>query len=199
MKRHLAAAVLSVAAWGVAATDTPAHAATYRVVGTGDSILSTARDYVLAPGRWVDVEPGRNAYTAGLQGRHSTSSIWPHLLAMSQRGGWVIIQDNGLGVTLEDWRALLDRIVRELPDDRCLLGVLPIFHPAWPDGEKWYDTVWAANREMVRAFQVQPCMRLVRWDLAVLADSSLVYDGQHPTEAGAQWLGAAIDAEIGAD
>lgn len=199
MRRALLAALASLLLYaGTVVIDiNRADAATYRVVGTGDSILDISRDYVLRPGRWIDVEQGRNAYTPGLQGRHSTASIWPHLLAMSERGGWVIIQDNGLGPTIPEWRALMDRIVRELPDDRCLLGVLPVFHPAFPEGAKWYQHVWAANREMVQAFEKQPCVRFARWDLAVLADPSLTYDGQHPTEEGAEHLGELIDEEIG--
>ena len=111
----------------------PAHAAGFRVVGTGDSILVLAYGVPLPGGVvnsstwWIDVECGRDAYTAGMSGRASIASIWPLVLSRSVPGGWIIIQDNALGVSDFGWRSLMRRIVDETPNDRCLLGVLPVF------------------------------------------------------------------------
>jgi hypothetical protein len=179
----------------VAGSAGPADAATFHVAGTGDSILAIAYSGIAAPDRWIDVEQGRQPYIAGMQGRASTSTIWPWVLRNSQPGGWVIIQDNGALTSDADWRALMRRIVTELPNDRCLLFVLPAFHPAWSRAAN-LDASRRANI-MVGEAAAQPCHDFVRWNQAVAADSTLVYDGQHPSAKGARWLAATINSIVG--
>lgn len=169
---------------------------TYRVVGTGDSILAMTFG-VPSPGsaaiidgteRWLDLEYGRNAYTNGLANRASTNSIWPLVRDRSQTGGWIIIMDNALGVSITGWKTLVDKIRAEAPPDRGLIGITPIFHPRWdPTGT---NTNLAATNaaQLIKSFSQHPTSVLIRWDQAVQANPSFVYDGQHPTLAGKQWL-----------
>ncbi len=227
MIRRLAAAAVLAAT--LAATDNTAHAATWPVVGTGDSILGVALD-IEAPGgailtdrAWINIEYGRQPYTAGMSGQASTASIWPLVLARSQPGGWIIIQDNGLGTSQTAWRALLERIVDETPNDRCLLVVPPVFH-WWFNAQYHYDTTAYAQtlaEVTVAAGRGGQCYRTVPWRTAVLADRSLVCDseappvrglalapdvenhlpsrcdGQHPSRRGQLWLRRAVESYVG--
>jgi hypothetical protein len=117
------------------------------------------------------------------------------VLERSRRGGWVIIQDNALGVSEYAWRYLLDQIVTELPDDRCLAAVLPVFHPDWSTG--YYELVKRMAAIMIEEVSQQPCYQLIWWNTAVLADPTLVYDGQHPSAKGVRWLASWIDWACG--
>lgn len=172
-----------------------ASAATFRVVGTGDSILHLVRPSIGAPDRWFDTEQGRDAYTPGNMGRASTLTIWPTVLRSSQPGGWVIIQDNGMHVTESRWRDLMRLIVTQLPDNRCLLGVFPVYLARF-DQALSTDAARKATI-MAQEFSRQPCHSFVYWNSAVLANSNLVYDGQHPNTYGIQWLAARINRIVG--
>jgi lysophospholipase L1-like esterase len=168
---------------------------TYRVVGTGDSILALSRPQLTSADRWLDLEQGRQVDIVGNQGRATTADMLPRLLARSRPGGWVIVQDNAAQTTLARWREVLREYVTTIPDDRCLLGVLPVFDAA-------VDPVAAANAQaaanvMVAELSVQPCRAFIRWNQAVQANPALTYDGQHPSAEGVAWLARAIDDVIG--
>jgi hypothetical protein len=74
------AVIVVVAVAGVVVARHPVAAATYRVTGTGDSILGLAYGVpapggtVTTTGRWLNLEYGRNAFTAGMSGSASTAS-----------------------------------------------------------------------------------------------------------------------------
>lgn len=180
----------------------PAEAAvtTYRVVGTGDSIFTDALPYLNGTGRQFYTERGRDAYTLGQQGLFSTASIWRVLVARSQPGGWIVIQDNGARTTETEWRELWRRIVSELPTDRCLVAVLPWYSPAYPDNPNTghQDSVNKRNI-MVAELRHAGCVRFLAWDaLNVNSTKPLTYDAQHPNDLGARRLGNALTAIVGA-
>jgi hypothetical protein len=223
-KRYAAAAITAVAMFATAPTS-EAATTTYRIVGTGDSILALATNIdILPPGgavltadTWINVEYGRQPYVAGMIG-HSTSSIWPLVLSRSQPGGYIIIQDNGLGTSYDGWRNLMQRIVDETPNDRTLVFIPPVFH--WWFNPKYHnDTTRYAEIMGEVAYtagqQGQP-YRIIPWRTAALNDMSLVCDsaappvrgaamppdvenhqpsrcdGQHPSQRGQLWLARAL-------
>lgn len=162
---------------------------TYRVVITGDSIFDDAHLALIAPDRWIDTERGRDPYLVGQQGRHSTSSILPELVARSQPDGWVVIQDNGARTTNPDWRRLMREIVAAVPDDRCLAGVLPVYWPVGAsNGNTSYDAQLTKMIIMIEEFAQQPCHAYIGWHVAVSRDPLLLRDAQHPSAAGVTWL-----------
>lgn len=196
LRKLALSATLAVTVLGVSNSPDAHAATTYRVTGTGDSILHLTRAAGgLAGGdRWFDTEQGRDALTPGNQGRMSTTQAFAVALRNSTRGGWIIVQDNGAHATDAQWRTMLRSMVANTPNDRCLLAVLPVFHPDWSPAA-------AVNAErkaniMVQEFAGQPCRSFVRWNQAVMADPSLVYDGQHPSPAGKAWLARAINAAV---
>jgi hypothetical protein len=174
---------------------------TWRVVGSGDSILGMTLGRP-APGTaaltddyWIDVEYGRNAYTAGLGGRASHESIWDLVLSRSQPGGFIIIQDNGLGVSDGAWEILVERIVRTTPDDRTVVFILPVFHWMW---SREYHIETTVRRNIMKSIAVQQPKRcVIDWSKAVLGDRTMVYDGQHPSARGKIWLRRALKACTG--
>lgn len=161
----------------------------WRVVATGDSILAMTYEIdapggvILTTDRWMNMEYGRNAYTAGMIPQASTASIWPLMLQRSQAGGWIIIQDNAIDVSLFGWQALMQKIADETPDDRCLLGILP-----GTQIEHLKADVAAKATAMSQAFQTHPCRRFVYWNHYVRDNPQNVPDGQHPNLAGQIWL-----------
>ena len=168
---------------------------TYRVVGTGDSILALSRPHLTSADRWLDLEQGRQVDIVGNQGRATTADMLPILLARSRPGGWIIVQDNAAQTTMTRWADMLRTYVDTIPDDRCILGVLPVYDAA-------VDPVAAANAQaaaniMVRELAGQPCRQFIRWNQAVQANPALTYDGQHPSVDGVAWLARAIDETIG--
>jgi len=198
--RRLLAAVLTAAAILLAR---PAFACgadrTYNVSGTGDSILFMTADQLDAPGRWIDTERGRQPYIPGQQNRYSTEDIWPLVLAHSKPGGWIVIQDNAAQTSDDAWRKLVQRIVWNTPNDRCLLGVLPVFlasESPLPDAAERQADAFRKARIMRRAFAFQPCHRLVEWPAAVRAKPGLVFDGQHPSADGVAWLAWEINEAV---
>lgn len=176
----------------VRSADTPGSV---RVVGTGDSILALAAPSLASDDRWLDLEQGRQVDIRGNANRATTAEMLPVLLAKSRPGGWVVVQDNAAQTTLARWREVLRRYVSTIPDDRCILGVLPVFDvDVDPVAAQFAQ---AAANVMVQEFNVQPCHEYIRWNQAVQANPSLTYDGQHPSEAGVAWLAQTIDATIG--
>lgn len=165
---------------------------TYHVVGTGDSILAMAYGIPAPAGvitrnrSWVNVEYGRNAYTAGMLGSAGSSTKSVALLAISrsQPSGWIIVQDNGLGVSDAGWRALMYDIVAATPDDRCLLGVLPAFRA--DVNPTWAALTRARGVVMAEAFRTHPCRRFVYMADIIAKHPNDFTDGQHPRTAAAQ-------------
>lgn len=163
---------------------------TYPVVGTGDSILAMAygvawpAGVISRGGAWVNVEYGRNAYSAGQAGASSTRSVALLAIERSQPGGWIIVQDNALGVSDWAWRELMREIVVKTPDDRCLLGVLPAFRAD-------VNPIYAAQTRaravvMGEEFKKQPCRRFVYMASIMNQYPDDFTDGQHPMTADAQ-------------
>ena len=166
-----------------------------RVVGTGDSILALSAGQLVSADRWWDLEQGRQVDIRGNMGRYTTAEMLPILFAKSRPGGWVVVQDNAAQTTLTRWREMLRQYVATIPDDRCLLGVLPVFDAAVdPVAASFAQS--AAN-VMVQEFNVQPCHEYIRWNQAVQANPALTYDGQHPSAAGVAWLARTIDDTVG--
>jgi hypothetical protein len=165
------------------------------VVGTGDSILALSVTQLTSTDRWWDLEQGRQVDIPGNQGRATTAEMIPVLVAKSRPGGWVVVQDNAAQTTLTRWREVLRQYVTAVPDDRCLLGVLPVYDAA-------VDPVAAQNAQaaaniMVQEFTAQPCREFIRWNQAVQAYPWFTYDGQHPSADGVAWLARTIDNTIG--
>lgn len=169
---------------------------TYRVAGTGDSILHmlAVESELQSTDRWFDTEQGRQAFIRGNMNRASTREMWDVVVANSRRTGWVVVQDNAAQVTQADWRTLMKYIVSATPNDRCLLGVLPVI--IHPDDAIEYDIAVKANI-MVQEFAAQPCTEFVRWNQAVLAHPEYVYDGTHPSPAGIAYLSGELDRILG--
>lgn len=199
IKRIMLTALAAVAS--VAAVNAHADAGgvqTFRTVGTGDSILGLAYG-VPAPGGWLtsstrqlNLEYGRNAYTAGMMGASSTASAAMAAISHSQPNGFVVIQDNALGVSDYGWRDLMRRIVDATPDDRCLVGVLPAFRA---DVNATYATQTRARAViMATEFKRQPCRRFVYLEAIMRQFPGDFTDGQHPRTAAAQ---RAIRAAVG--
>ena len=180
---------------GLVSVPAGASVSQYPVVITGDSILRLSEAQIIGPGRFADLEDGRQAYIAGTSGRLSSDEAARLLIPMVEVDGWFVFQDNGAQATQTQWRALLQSIVSRLPDDRCLLGVLPVFI-APGSAATIADTAAKANI-MVQEFNVQPCHEYVRWNQQVNAHPELVYDGQHPTAAGQTWLADQISLRTG--
>lgn len=174
---------------------------TWRVVGTGDSILGMTLNRpspggaLLTGDYWIDTEYGRNAYTYGLRRSHSHESIWDLVASRSQPGGFLIIQDNGLGVSDYAWRVLLERIVRDTPSDRTIIFILPVFHWLWR--ADLHNETTVRRRIMLEVAATRPRRQIIDWSKAVLGDKTMVTDGQHPSARGKIWLQRAIKCYTG--
>jgi hypothetical protein len=201
MIKRLFLATLAASTLMVQSSESANAVVTYRVVGTGDSILNLVGTQLASTDRWFDTEPGRQPYLDGIDHRYSTAAIWPELLSRSRRGGWVVIQDNPAATvantTPEEWRTLLRTIVQELPDDRCVAGVLPYFQSS-VDPVRASATVEFRNI-MVAELNDQPCYAFILWDVAAAGHPEYIIegDGQHPSPAGATWLANELDKWIG--
>lgn len=160
----------------------------FRVVITGDSILRLAMPGLAAPDRFVDTEDGRQVNTKGITNSLSSTEAVAIYAPLVAPGGYFVFQDNGLGgATQAQWRTLMRAIVAAVPEDRCVVGVLPVYTLAPHNTD-----VAAKAGIMVQEFNLHPCPRYVRWNQKVAADPTLVYDGQHPTAAGIEYLVAEI-------
>lgn len=193
-KRLVAGIVIAAAAF--MADTVSAAPDTYRVVGTGDSILEMVFEagVIQSADRLWNVQGGRDAFT-GNHDQPSTADVWPELVAHSRRGGWLIVQDNGARVLAADWRILMADIAEATPDDRCILGVLPGY--IMPSNPLIEDDVVTKAEMMVTELSVQPCTEFIHWNEAVAAHPEFVYDGTHPTEPGIAWLAAEFDRIVG--
>lgn len=196
--------LVAVAAFAGVATPTTTHADapdtpdTYRVVITGDSILSRLDvDGLLdSSDRWWNTEPGREVYNPGVRGESSHIEMWPQVIAHSQPAGYVIFQDDGTRATPDEWAVFIQWIVDTLPDDRCLIGIPPYYDPAIHPGNGEYTA--ASRQVMFDTFAQQPCHTFIPWDEAAAAHPEYLEDGVHPNEAGRAWLAEQIDAAVGA-
>lgn len=173
---------------------TPVNAVdTFRVVITGDSIFDDAHQALSAPDRWIDTERGRDPNVLGQQGRYSTRSILPELVARSRPDGWIVIQDNGARSTNPEWRQLMIDVVTDVPDDRCLAGVFPVY---WPVGAVGTNTSYESQLIkmiiMIEEFAHQPCHAYIGWHVAVTRNPLLLSDNQHPSASGIAWLASAV-------
>jgi hypothetical protein len=185
----------------VAAGEPSGDQMTWRVVGTGDSILGMALGRpspggaLLTDDYWIHAEYGRNAYTAGLLNSHSHESIYDLVLARSQPRGFIIVEDNGLGVTDHGWRVLLERIVRDTPTDRKIIFILPVFHWLWR--ADLHNETTIRRRIMLEVAATRQNRQIIDWSKAVLGDRTMVTDGQHPSARGKIWLQRAIRCYTG--
>src|SRR5262245_54899241 len=119
-----------------------------------------------------------------MMGAASTASSAMAAISRSQPNGWIVIQDNALGVSDYGWRALMRRIVDVTPDDRCLIGVLPAFRAE-------VHAVYAAQTRarasiMAEEFKRQPCRRFVYMAAIMRQFPNDCTDGHHPTSAPAK-------------
>lgn len=174
---------------------------TYRVVGTGDSILAMAWG-LPSPGsiyttadRWLDFEYGRAPYTPGLAGRASTAGIWPDILERSEPDGWVIVQDNSLGPTDEEWAALMQTIRDELPADRNLVVVLPAFLASV--NATISETIATRATIMFDILGTHPHANFVDLPTYMAANPSQFPDGQHPDATAQAWIRGEVEALTG--
>lgn len=167
----------------------------FKVVVCGDSILQLGADLLYGWQRMIDVEGGRQLHTKGNEGRWSAEEACELLIPMVAPGGYFVFQDNGANVTQAQWRSFLQEVVDQIPVDVCLIGVLPIWvTPATPSVIA--DTAAKANI-MVQEFGKHTIFDWIRWNQQVAANPALVYDGQHPTQAGREWLAAQLNAVTG--
>lgn len=197
----LTALTFLAALTGVGQHQAMAATTTYRVVGTGDSIVAMSFGFggpggrIVTADRWLDLEHGRNAYTVGMAGRASTASIWPLLLSRSQAGGWIIIQDNALGVSDYGWQALMSRISAETPADRCLLAVLPGYR-ADVNATLAADTARRATI-MGQTLMSHSCRAFVYLNRYLRDNPARFPDGQHPDATAQAWIRGQINSIVG--
>lgn len=172
-----------------------ASVSTFQVVITGDSILRLSEANLIGNQRLVDVEDGRQVNLPGTSGRLTSTEAIRLLIPNVAPGGWFVFQDNGAQASQAEWRTLLKSIVAQLPDNKCVLGVLPV--ATAPMNPATISDVAVKANIMVAEFNLQPCHEYVRWNQAVNANPALVYDGQHPTAAGSTWLGNEVTVRTG--
>lgn len=117
---------------------------TFRITGTGDSILGLAHTRwgaqspytcIKVGGRCLDLEWGRQPYRPGLAGRWSTYQAALAAIARSEPDGWIVLQDNGYDTTITDdsWAWMWRLIVAQTPTDRGIWAVTPAWRPDRPD------------------------------------------------------------------
>lgn len=197
MIRRLIAAATIAATFTAAGTAQAADVDTFRVVGTGDSILSRVHvaGMLDSADRWFNTEPGREVYNPGVRGESSHIDMWDDVVARSRPGGYVIFQDDGTRATPDEWAVFVQWIVDTLPDDRCLIGIPPYYDPAIHPGNGEYTAV--SRQVMADTFAQQPCHVMIDWPATAAAHPEFLEDGVHPNAAGQEWLAAAIDALVG--
>lgn len=166
---------------------------TYLVTGTGDSIMAMAYGFdnpavvgtiLRTDYRWLQFEYGRQAYTVGLAHWASTQAVALLAIERSRPGGYVVIQDNGLGVSEWGWRQLMKQIVAAMPSNRTLIGVLPSYRATVN------ASVAAVSRKraviMAEEFQKYPRRRFVYMAGIMASFPNDFLDGQHPQTEAAQ-------------
>jgi hypothetical protein len=126
-------------------------------------------------------------------------------LAYQRPGDWVVIEMAHGGVPVDVNRRYLTEVVRLLPDSVCLAVVAPHTYYGL---ETAATRAWnSAMRQMqVEVLALQPCRHVIDWSLFVrraTASSTLsaelralgqplLYDGRHPTAAGARTYASAL-------
>jgi hypothetical protein len=180
---------------------------TYRIVHSGDSISALAWGISSSPngGRhWAEgdefrsLEYGRDALTEGLGGWGSTKYMWeaPNigLRDRSQPGGWIIIQDNGNGVSDADWRALMIQIRDETPNDRTLIIVLPGYRS---DINPTLAANMAAKARIMKEVFATELVVFIHLDQYLRRNPAYFPDGQHPNATAQAWLRNQVEAWTG--
>lgn len=200
MKRLLVTLIIVVIPISVGAkmtsyTDHLRATSQFRVVITGDSILRLSQSGLPGPDRFFDVEDGRQVNIKGATGNLSSQEAAKLYIPLVAPGGFFVFQDNGAQSTQSEWRILLQNIVANLPPDRCVIGVLPVsIAPMTP---ATISDVAAKANIMVTEFNKHPCHEYVRWNQQVIAHPEFVYDGQHPTQPGIDYLISEINYRTG--
>jgi hypothetical protein len=174
----------------------------FRVVATFDSIGSQSFG-IPAPGktiitgdRWFNTEYGRNAYTKGMRNHASHASLWPLLRDRVLPGGWIVFQDNALGVSDAGYAMLLDRIIKEAPKTARLLGVIPSY---LTKAENWKtgNDINAADSDrrgkmLAQAFMTHPSRAFVYLGKYMHEHPEQFPDGQHPDLTARRWIKSQI-------
>lgn len=200
-----------------------AHAATYDVIGIGDSIGRQVFPQVaVGTPRWLNGEASRAPTVAGVLPSRSCSIVcfdstftasainaltWS--ISSSEPGGHVIVQEggfadkNGVYLTLAAWQAFVQNVVNIIPDDRTLVFVFPAYDPSIGNGT-YEDTMYARTIAAQAIFADTPGQPVVtvNWWYAVRSNplgSATPYtiaDGLHPSTAGAAWLANALTQAV---
>lgn len=182
---------------------------TWRVVGTGDSILgmsfglpSPGPRAILTTDRWLDFEYGRNAYELGLAKRNTTWGTATLALKRSKVGGWVILQDNSLGPSEYGWKMMIRNFVSLWPPDRRLIAVLPGYvasvSPSLADTIARRAAIMGQEIMRFKAVGVPyvPVRRFIYLNQYMIDNPSQFPDGQHPDATAQAWIRDQIEGYI---
>jgi len=176
---------------------------TYRITGTGDSILGLTHTRwgaqppiarILTGGRYLNLEWGRSPYRPGLAGCASTYTAALRAIQLSQPDGWIILQDNGIDWTVDDdsWAWMWRLLVAATPTDRGICAVTPHWRTDAPQANPWQNATYPdyCERRRLRmqaeifAFNGRRHWVHMRDVVPLYPDDFL--DGQHPYTAAAQ-------------
>lgn len=221
MKKIIALAVLASALFFGGAK--PASAATYDVIGIGDSIgKQFFPTTAVGTPRWLNAQPSRAPYVSGEPGtsiscvvtclpstvENSTIGALTAFIGSSEPGGYVIVQDGGWGdrygvyTTLQMWKDFVQDVIDIVPNDRTLVFVYPANDPV--EDQAAQDVMYArviAARDILNANPSQPHIK-INWWLAVENNdhnSPTPYtkpDGLHPSAHGVLWLASQVTAAV---
>jgi len=175
--------------------------ATYRVVGTGDSILAMSWGFgspggvILNAERWLDFEHGRGPFNKGLGNRYSTAEIWTDLVARSEPDGWAVFQDNSLGPTDDEWAQFMVTVRDQLPTNRNLVAVIPGFLASVSASTS--ATIATRAAALVSVLGGHPRVNFVDLASYMNANPGQFVDGQHPDATAGAWIKAQIEGLTG--
>jgi hypothetical protein len=200
----------------------PAQAATFDIIGVGDSVGKQVFPGVgLNRVRWLNGEPSRAPFVAGVPPSLSCGwntcgnstltgsiiSVLTSAVKNSEPGGYVIVQDaghgdkNGKNVTLTEWRNFVAQVLALIPDDRTLVFIYPAYDPvvSQTGQDVMYQRTIAA-RDLIWVSD-QPFITVNWWYAVETHDqnSATPYmspDGLHPSAAGIKWLQDQLNAAI---
>lgn len=221
MKKLVSAIVLVLSAIFFI-TPQAAHAATYDIIGVGDSIGKQIFPGVaVGQNRWLNGEPSRSPYLAGVPPSLScnfsgcvnstltggTVQILTWALASDEPGTFVIVQEgawgdkNGVYIDNAQWTRFIQDVLSVIPDDRTLVFIYPAHDPVVSQAKQ--DVMYARTiiaRDLIWASD-QPYVTINWWYAVETHDqnSATPYtkpDGLHPSAAGVAWLQAQINAAI---
>lgn len=204
------AAVAAIAAvtvgLGIATRASAAPPPRYLVIGASVTRLSGG-ELRRAYGDTLQLEAvdGRSFIHPGSRGEPTIMEVFRANLAYLNPGDWVVIEMSHGGVDVATNRRYLTEVVRLLPDTVCLAVVAPhtYYGEQTDEYRAWNAAMQAMQAEVIAA---QPCHRLIDWDLFVrravsrsnLPDAQralgepMLYDGRHPTTAGAREYASAL-------